>query len=198
MERFEEYLESSKWLDDLEFREESNEFEITTAQQADWAISKIAEERARTEFFINCAKEEKAKLDKQIKDAEKKLENATAFLTGKLGAFLENDDVPKKKATTQISVTLPAGKIIKKLPKKEYVMQGGDDVIKHKSDDDFIAEVKDIDESLIKHTEEVMWGDLKKKLATDDKGNVYVKDTGEFLESITVQETLPYIEIKTN
>jgi deoxyribodipyrimidine photolyase len=198
MERFEEYLESSKWLDDLEFREESNEFEITTAQQADWAISKIAEERARTEFFINCAKEEKAKLDKQIKDAEKKLENATAFLTGKLGAFLENDDVPKKKATTQISVTLPAGKIIKKLPKKEYVMQGGDDVTKHKSDANFIAEVKDIDESLIKHTEEVMWGDLKKKLATDDKGNVYVKDTGEFLESITVQETLPYIEIKTN
>lgn len=198
MERFEEYLESSKWLDDLEFREESNEFEITTAQQADWAISKIAEERARTEFFINCAKEEKAKLDKQIKDAEKKLKNATAFLTGKLGAFLENDDVPKKKATTQISVTLPAGKIIKKLPKKEYVMQGGDDVTKHKSDADFIAEVKDIDESLIKHTEEVMWGDLKKKLATDDKGNVYVKDTGEFLESITVQETLPYIEIKTN
>lgn len=198
MERFEEYLESSKWLDDLEFREESNEFKITTAQQADWAISKIAEERARTEFFINCAKEEKAKLDKQIKDAEKKLENATAFLTGKLGAFLENDDVPKKKATTQISVTLPAGKIIKKLPKKEYVMQGGDDVTKHKSDANFIAEVKDIDESLIKYTEEVMWGDLKKKLATDDKGNVYVKDTGEFLESITVQETLPYIEIKTN
>lgn len=196
MERFEEeYLPSSEWLD---AEEEYAEFEIKTAQQADWAISKIAEERERAEFFINCAKEEKAKLDKQIKDAENKLENATAFLTGKLGAFLENDDVPKKKATTQISVTLPAGKIIKKLPKKEYVMQGGDDVTKHKSDADFIAEVKNIDESFIKHTEEVMWGDLKKKLATDDDGNVYIKDTGEFLESITVQETLPHIEIKTN
>ena len=196
MERFEEeYVPSSEWLD---AEEEYAEFEIKTAQQADWAISKIAEERARAEFFINCAKEEKARLDNQIKDAEKKLENATSFLTGKLAQFLEKEEVPKKETKTQISVTLPAGKIVKKLPKTEFVMQGGEDVTKHKSDEDFIKEIKGIDESFIKQTEEVVWGDLKKKLVADDDGGVYVKDTGEYIESITTQQTLPYIEIKTN
>ena len=194
MERFEEeYMPSSEWLD---AEDEYAEFEIKTAQQADWAISKIAEERARAEFFINCAKEEKARLDSQIKDAEKKLENATSFLTSKLGQFLENEEVPKKETKTQISVTLPAGKIVKKLPKTEFIMQGGEDVTKHKSDEDFIKEIKGIDESFIKQTEEVMWGDLKKKLAVDDDGGVYVKDTGEYIESITTQQTLPFIEIK--
>ena len=194
MERFEEeYMPSSEWLD---AEDEYAEFEIKTAQQADWAISKIAEERARAEFFINCAKEEKARLDSQIKDAEKKLENATSFLTGKLGQFLEKEEVPKKETKTQISVTLPAGKIVKKLPKTEFIMQGGEDVTKHKSDEDFIKEIKGIDESFIKQTEEVMWGDLKKKLAVDDDGSVYVKDTGEYIESITTQQTLPFIEIK--
>ena len=194
MERFEEeYMPSSEWLD---AEDEYAEFEIKTAQQADWAISKIAEERARAEFFINCAKEEKARLDNQIRDAEKKLENATSFLTGKLGQFLEKEEVPKKETKTQISVTLPAGKIVKKLPKTEFIMQGGEDVTKHKSDEDFIKEIKGIDESFIKQTEEVMWGDLKKKLAVDDDGGVYVKDTGEYIESITTQQTLPSIEIK--
>ena len=194
MERFEEeYMPSSEWLD---AEDEYAEFEIKTAQQADWAISKIAEERARAEFFINCAKEEKARLDSQIKDAEKKLENATSFLTSKLGQFLEKEEVPKKETKTQISVTLPAGKIVKKLPKTEFIMQGGEDVTKHKSDKDFIKEIKGIDESFIKQTEEVMWGDLKKKLAVDDDGGVYVKDTGEYIESITTQQTLPFIEIK--
>ena len=194
MERFEEeYMPSSEWLD---AEEEYAEFEIKTAQQADWAISKIAEERERAEFFINCAKEEKAKLDNQIKDAEKKLENATSFLTSKLAQFLEKEEVPKKETKTQISVTLPAGKIVKKLPKIEFVMQGGEDVTKHKSDENFIKEIKEIDESFIKQTEEVMWGDLKKKLAVDDDGGVYVKDTGEYIESITTQQTLPHVEIK--
>ena len=194
MERFEEeYMPSSEWLD---AEDEYAEFEIKTAQQADWAISKIAEERARAEFFINCAKEEKARLDNQIKDAEKKLENATSFLTGKLGQFLEKEEVPKRTTKTQVSVTLPAGKIVKKLPKTEFIMQGGEDVTKHKSDKDFIKEIKGIDESFIKQTEEVIWGDLKKKLAVDGDGSVYVKDTGEYIESITTQQTLPSIEIK--
>ena len=196
MERFEEeYMPSSEWLD---AEDEYAEFEIKTAQQADWAISKIAEERTRAEFFINCAKEEKARLDNQIKDAEKKLENATSFLTGKLGQFLEKEEVPKKKTKTQISVNLPAGKIIKKLPQTEFIMQDGEEVTKHKSDENFIKEIKEIDESFVKHTEEVIWGDLKKKLAVDDEGGVYIKDTGEYIESITTQKTLPSIEIKIN
>ena len=41
------------------------------------------------------------KLKQQIDDAKRKCDNATNYLSGKLGTFLELEDVPKKKATTQ-------------------------------------------------------------------------------------------------
>ena len=192
MERFDDiYMPEDEWTE-----EEQQGFEITDAATADWAISKIAEERKRKDFFVNCAKAEIEKLKNQIKDAETKCDNATAFLTGKLGIFLENEDVPKKKTTTQLSVTLPAGKIIKKLPKQEIVMADGSKVTDKKTDVNFINEVRDIDAQFIKTTEEVSWGDLKKKLTIKD-GMVMVKETGEMIESLGVNETLPSIEIKT-
>ena len=187
MERFDDiYMPEDEWTE-----EEQQGFEITDAATADWAISKIAEERKRKDFFVNCAKAKIEKLKNQIKDAETKCDNATAFLTGKLGIFLENEDVPKKKTTT-----LPAGKIIKKLPKQEIVMADGSKVTDKKTDANFINEVRDIDAQFIKTTEEVAWGDLKKKLTIKD-GMVMVKETGEMVESLGVNETLPFIEIKT-
>ena len=193
MERFDDvYMPENEWTE-----EEQQEFEITDAATADWAISKIAEERKRKDFFVSCAKQEIKKLNEQIKDAETKCENATAFLTGKLGIFLESEDVPKKKSTTQLSVTLPAGKIIKKLPKQEIVMADGSKVTDNKTDVNLINEVRDIDTQFIKTTEEVAWGDLKKKLTIKD-GMVMVKETGEMIECLGVNEILPSIEIKTN
>lgn len=192
MERFDDvYMPEDEWTE-----EEQQEFEITDAATADWAISKIAEERKRKDFFVSCAKQEIKKLNEQIKDAETKCENATAFLTGKLGIFLESEDVPKKKSTTQLSVTLPAGKIIKKLPKQEIVMADGSKVTDNKTDVNLINEVRDIDAQFIKTTEEVAWNDFKKKLTIKD-GMVMVKETGEMIESLGVNETLPSIEIKT-
>ena len=193
MERFDDvYMPEDEWTG-----EEQQEFEITDAATADWAINKIAEERKRKDFFVSCAKQEIKKLNEQIKDAETKCENATAFLTGKLGIFLESEDVPKKKSTTQLSVTLPAGKIIKKLPKQEIVMADGSKVTDNKTDVNLINEVRNIDTQFIKTTEEVAWSDLKKKLTIKD-GMVMVKETGEMIECLGVNETLPSIEIKTN
>lgn len=191
MERFEDFEYELK-------DEEYNEgFVIDDAKKADWAISKIAEERKRRDFFVNCAKEEIKKLESQIKDAEQKCENATSFLTGCLGKFLERDDVPAKKATTQISLKLPAGKIVKKLPKVEYVMANGKKVTDHKGDADFLKEVQEINEGFIKTKQEVDWSALKKCITTDEDGNVLIKDTGEYVESLSTRMTLPEIEIKT-
>ena len=106
--------------------------------------------------------------------------------------------MPKTKAKTQWSVKLPAGKIVKKLPKVEYIMTNGGSVTSNKSNESFIAEVKNVDSTLIKTKEEVDWNELKKRLATDDDGNVLVADTGEYIESLSAQETLPSIEIKIN
>ena len=60
--------------------EQTEEFSITDAKTADWAIGKIAEERKRRDFFVECAKAEIEKLNNQIKDAEQKCENATNYL----------------------------------------------------------------------------------------------------------------------
>lgn len=193
MERFEQEYES-----ELMYEEQDEEFQIKDAKTADWAIGKIAEERKRRDFFVDCAKAEIEKLKQQIEDAERKCENATNYLSGKLGQFLELEEVPKKKATTQWSVQLPAGKIVKKLAKKEYIMADGGAVTSAKSNEAFLAEVREIDPAFIKTKEEVDWSALKKKLTMDEDGGVLLKDTGEYIESLTTQETLPSIEIKIN
>lgn len=194
MEQFERFNED--YMPNLADDSASN-FEISDAKTADWAIQAIADERRRTRFFIECAKEEIEKLQNQIKDAEAKCERATDFLSSKLGEFLEREDVPKKKTKTQLSVTLPAGKIIKKLPKIEFTMSNGDSVTKSKDVTEFVTEVREINPNLIKTKEEVDWANLKKTLTTDGEGGVILKDSGEYIESLIATETLPSIEIKT-
>lgn len=198
MERFEEMeyeIGMDEWIDG---EEEYKEFAIENAQTADWAISKIAEERKRKDYFVNCAKAEIEKLNNQIKDAESKCERATDFLTSCLGRYLEREDVPARETKTQISIKLPAGQIIKKLPKTEYTMADGSAVTKSKDFEAFVKEVKAIDKNMIKTKEEVDWASFKKTLATDDDGGVFVKDTGEYVETLSSKQTLPSIEIKVD
>lgn len=197
MERYDEMNYEPMLSDEMPIEEGDNEFVIKDAKMADWAIAKIAEERERTKFFIDCANDEIEKLQNKIRDAEAKCENATNFLSGKLGEFLEKGDVPKKETKTQISVTLPAGKIIKKLPKVEFVMSNGDSVTKSKDLAEFVTEIKAVDPNLVKTKEEVDWATLKKAITSDGEGGVILKDSGEYIESLIATETLPSIEIKT-
>ena len=76
-------------------------------------------------------------------------------------------------------------------------MANGTNVTKEKSKESFVSEVSDIDNTLIKTKLEVDWDKLKTRLEVTEDGNVIYKDTGEFLESIVAQKTLPSIEIKT-
>lgn len=198
MVRFEEMeyeIGMDEWIDG---EEEHKEFAIENAQTADWAIQAIAEERKRKDYFVDCAKAEIEKLNNQIKDAESKCERATDFLTSCLGRYLEREDVPTKETKTQISIKLPAGQIIKKLPKTEYTMADGGAVTKSKDFEAFVKEVKAIDKNMIKTKEEVDWASFKKTLTTDDNGNVFVKDTGEYIETLSSKQTLPSIEIKVD
>ena len=200
MERFEDFydrINMDDWegYDDIEG--DAKAFEIKDASTADWAITKINDERKRTEYFVECAKNEINKLKEQIKAMEDKCERSTTFLSSCLGKYLEREDVPKKTTKTQESVTLPAGKIIKKLPKIEYIAKDGKAMSDSKNNASIIKEIKEIDDSFIAIKEEISWGDLKKKLVVDDDHNVMFKDTGEIVESIIAQETLPTIEIKT-
>ena len=200
MERFDDFyndINMDDWAEYDDVEGEYKEFEIKDASTADWAISKIADERKRKDYFVECAKKEIERLQTQIKEIEEKCERTTSYLSGCLGKYLELDEVPKKKTKTQESVTLPAGKIIKKLPRIEYVMSSGEDVTKHKSDDEFIKEIKKLDKKLIKTVKEIDWATLKKNITSDEEGNVMLKDTGEYIESLSARETLPSIKIET-
>lgn len=200
MERFDNFYDDinmDDWAEYDDLEGEYKEFEIKDASTADWAISKIADERKRKDYFVDCAKKEIERLQTQIKEIEEKCERTTSYLSGCLGKYLELDEVPKKTTKTQESVTLPAGKIIKKLPRIEYVMSDGEDVTKHKSDDEFIKEIKGLDKKLIKTVKEVDWATLKKNITSDEEGNVMLKDTGEYIESLSARKTLPSIKIET-
>ena len=200
MERFDNFYDDinmDDWAEYDDVEGEYKEFEIKDASTADWAISKIADERKRKDYFVECAKKEIERLQTQIKEIEDKCGRTTSYLSGCLGKYLELDEVPKKTTKTQESVTLPAGKIIKKLPRIEYVMSGGEDVTKHKSDDEFIKEIKGLDKKLINTVKEVDWATLKKNITSDEEGNVMLKDTGEYIESLSARKTLPSIKIET-
>lgn len=200
MERFEDFyndINMNDWAEYEDVESEQKEFEIKDASTADWAISKIANERERKDYFVECANKEIEKLKTQIKEMEEKCERTTSYLSGCLGKYLERDEVPKKKTATQESITLPAGKIIKKLPKIEYIMSSGEAVTKHKNDDDFIKEIKGLDKKLIKTIKEVDWATLKKNITNTEDGMVVYKETGDIIESLSTRETLPSIEIKT-
>ena len=199
MERFEDFyndINMNDWAEYEDVESEHKEFEIKDASTADWAISKIADERKRRDYFIECANKEIEKLKAQIKEMEDKCERTTSYLSGCLGKYLERDEVPKKKTATQESITLPAGKIIKKLPKIEYIMSNGEAVTKHKNDDNFIKEIKGLDKKLIKTIKEVDWATLKKNITNTEDGMVVYKETGDIIESLSTRETLPSIEVK--
>ena len=199
MERFEDFyndINMDDWAGYEDIEGEYKEFEIKDASTADWAISKIADERNRKDYFVECANKEIEKLKTQIKEMEEKCERTTSYLSGCLGKYLERDEVPKKKTATQESITLPAGKIIKKLPKIEYIMSSGEAVTKHKNDDDFIKEIKELDKKLIKTIKEVDWATLKKNITNTEDGMVIYKETGDIIESLSTRETLPSIEVK--
>jgi hypothetical protein len=75
-------------------------------------------------------------------------------------------------------------------------MSSGEDVTKHKGDDDFIKEIKGLDKKLIKTIKEVDWATLKKNITNTEDGMVIYKETGDIIESLSTRETLPYIEVK--
>ena len=199
MERFEDFyndINMNDWAEYEDVESEHKEFEIRDASTADWAISKIADERKRKDYFVECANKEIEKLKAQIKEMEDKCERTTSYLSGCLGKYLERDEVPKKKTATQESITLPAGKIIKKLPKIEYIMSNGEAVTKHKNDDNFIKEIKGLDKKLIKTIKEVDWATLKKNITNTEDGMVVYKETGDIIESLSTRATLQSIEVK--
>lgn len=145
---------------------------------ADWACRKIAEEKAELDRIRELADAQIQKIEEKVAAAERRFQNGTRFLTGKLAEYFET--VPHKTTKTKASYRLLPGTLTRKF--------GGTTM---KQDDEKLVQFLKNSGQLefIKTEEKPRWGDFKKRLEIMG-GSVVDKETGEIVEGVTV-ETKP-------
>ena len=176
-------LEELEGIDDALWTQEETEgprpaWRITDDGCADWACRKIAEEKAELDRIRELAEAQIQKIEEKLAAAERRYENGTRFLTGKLAEYFET--VPHKATKTKESYRLLSGTLTRKF--------GGSQM---KQDDaQLVQYLKDSGQlEFIKTEEKPKWGDFKKRLEIMG-GSVVDKETGEIVEGVTV-ETKP-------
>lgn len=157
-------------------QEERPRFKIEDDGLADWAVRKIAEERAEYERLKALGEEQIAAIEEKLAAAKRRYENGTAYLTTCLARFF--DTVPHKKTKTTEKYRLLSGTLTLK--------KGG---VKAEADDETLVpwlRANGLGE-FVKVKESAAWGDLKKKL-TFVGGVATIEETGEIVEGVTVTE----------
>ncbi|MCC8049572.1 MAG: host-nuclease inhibitor Gam family protein [Clostridiales bacterium] len=144
---------------------------------ADWACRKIAEERAELNRIKELADNQIAAIESKVAATERRYENGTRFLTGKLAEYFGT--VPHKETKTQETYRLLSGTLKFKKPKQDM-----------KPDNDaLVAYLKASGNAdMIKTTEAPKWGEYKKRLKFMGS-NVVDETTGEIVESVKVIDT---------
>lgn len=167
---------------DLE--ENTEGFSIKDDKTADWAVKKIAEERAEFERLKILAEEQMQEIKDKVSRMEELTERKTSFLKSCLAQYFET--VPHKETKTQETYNLLSGKLVFKKPKHKLV----------KSDDDLIAYFKENNMTeFVKVKEEPAWVEFKKNLEIVD-GVVINTLTGEVVEVVKVEEDAGSFEVK--
>lgn len=157
-------------------QEERPPFRITDDRCADWAVRKIAEERAEYERLKELADEQIGAITEKVDAAKRRFENGTAFLTSCLSDYFGT--VPHKATKTTEKYRLLSGTLVLK--------KGG---IKAQTDDSKLVPWLRANgyDDLVKVEESAKWGELKKKLTF--AGTVAtIADTGEIVEGVTAYE----------
>lgn len=149
---------------------------ITDDGCADWACRKIAEEKAELDRIRELADAQIQNIEEKVAAAERRFENGTRFLTGKLAEYFET--VPHKTTKTKASYRLLSGTLTRKF--------GGTTM---KQDDERLVEFLKASGQLefIKTEEKPKWGEFKKRLEIMG-GSVVDKETGEIVEGVQLIE----------
>ena len=143
---------------------------------ADWAVSKIAAERAELNRIKALAQERIDRIKLKVEAAERRYENGTAFLTSKLAEYFET--VEHKTTKTKHSYRLLSGSLVKKI--------GGTAL---KQDEpkllEYLKASGQVD--LIKTEETPRWGEYKKRLQIAGD-QVIDTTTGEIVEGVLIEQ----------
>lgn len=168
----------------MAFELDYSEWCITDDKSADWAVRKIAEERAEFERLKALADEQINEILAKVEDAKKRLENNTSFLKGKLAEYFGS--VPHKETKTTEKYRLLSGTLVLK--------KGG---AKPKPDSEKLLEWLAANgyTDYIKTEQSPRWGDFKKLL--DYSGEVVtIAETGEIVVGIEIENTPSEFDIE--
>ena len=150
------------------------EFTIQDDAAADWAIRKIAQERAEYGRLKALADEQIEQIAYRIEKAKHRCESSTSYLTAHLQAYFEQ--VPHKTSKTQEQYILLSGKLKLKYGTEKFLYNDGE----------LVAWMKENGYAdLVKTVEKPAWAELKKQLAFVE-GSAIVADTGELVSPIVV------------
>jgi len=161
---------------DQEVEVQDESWTIADDKTADWAVRRIAEERAELARIKELAEAEIAQIEEKLQIAEKRCENGTRFLTAKLAEYFHT--VPHRSTKTKESYRLLSGTLTMK--------KGG--LQMEKNDEALIGYLKQSgNEELIQITEKPRWGEYKKRLQIVD-GAVVDTETGDMVQGVSVVE----------
>lgn len=149
---------------------------ITDDGCADWAVQKIAEERAELARIKELADTQIQKIEEKVAAAERRCENGTSFLISKLAEYFST--VPHKVTKTKHSYRLLSGSLSMKLGQTQL----------EQDDKALLAFLKASgNDDMIQTTEKPKWGEYKKRLEIMN-GSVVDKTTGEIVEGVQIVE----------
>ena len=147
---------------------------ITDDGCADWAVRKIAEEKAELDRIKRLADEQIQKIEEKVAAAERRFQNGTGFLTGKLAEYFQT--VPHKTTKTKHSYRLLSGTLTLKL--------GGTQL--KQNDDKLLDYLKASGNGdMIQTVEKPKWGEFKKRLQIVG-ASVVDSTTGEIVEGVEI------------
>lgn len=158
--------------------QEKSAFVIDSDAKADWAIRKIAEEKQERDRIHELAEEQIARIEQKVEASERRFNQNTSYLRSLLGSYFMQ--VPHKKTKTQESYRLLSGSLVMKLPKPKAVY----------AEQDLVQYLRNSAmPDLIKTEEKAKWGEFKKLLDLTQGSHPVMKETGELVECIRIEET---------
>lgn len=165
-----------------EMQEQTESFVIDNDDKAEWALSKIAAEKADCGRLISVCEYKIRQYQSKISLYNAAYENSKTFLQGKLEQYFAT--VPHGKSKTQETYKLPSGTLKLKIQAPDFV----------RDEEKLVAWLKQSGKAeLIETKETPKWGELKKTVTV--LGDKVVTADGGVVDGVTAKERQPVFEV---